>query len=88
VSLRCSPFKALYGYDASMIWARSVKGDEDVAARDVVQQIIVHSSMLKEHLTKAQQRLKHYADMRRLPGNFRLEKRCCSSYNLRTTVCG
>jgi hypothetical protein len=65
-----------------------MKGDEDVVSRDVVQQIAVHSSMLKEHLTKVQQRFKHYADMRRLPRDFKLKKRCCSSYSLHTTVCG
>lgn len=71
MSLGCSPFKALYGYEALVIWALAVQDDEDETAREWVQQRELHSAMFKEHLSKAQQRVQalcRFEDTKRVSG--------------------
>jgi hypothetical protein len=57
-SLGCSHFKALYGYEASVLVAPVFQGIEDTEARQWVNQRDVYNVMIKEQLLKAQQREK------------------------------
>jgi hypothetical protein len=71
-SLGCSPFKALYGYEASVLAAPDFLGTEDTEAGQWVNQRDAYNVMLKEQLLKAQQRAKHFADLKRRPREFQV----------------
>jgi hypothetical protein len=70
--LGCSPFKALYGYEASVLAAPDFLGTEDTEAGQWVNQRDAYNVMLKEQLLKAQQRAKHFADLKRRPREFQV----------------
>jgi hypothetical protein len=71
-SLGCSPFQALYGYEAYVLGVPVVTGQEDGGAVQFIQHRIEHSDMLKVVLARAQQRYKHFADKKRIPREFQV----------------
>lgn len=71
-SLGCSPFQALYGYEAFVLGIPLVTGQEDKGAVQFVQHRAEHIEMLKANLARAQQRYKHFADKKRVPREFQV----------------
>jgi hypothetical protein len=71
-SLGCSPFQALYGYEASVLGIPVVIGQEDGEVAQFIKHRIEHSDMLREALARAQQRYKHFADKKRVPREFQV----------------
>lgn len=65
-SLGCSPFKALYGYDANVgaLSTDSVTSDASLSS-EAAQERQLHLQTLKEHLAAAQNRMKLQADKKR-----------------------
>ena len=67
-TLKVSTFKALYGYDASLISEITVPGPEDpedLEAQDFLAEKQHLLTQLKENLVQAQARMKKYADSHR-----------------------
>lgn len=73
-SLKMSPFQALYGYPPPMINELAIPGPEDEEAQDfltVKQQML---EQLKHNLVVAQNRMKKYADLKRVERSFQVEE--------------
>jgi hypothetical protein len=64
-SLGCSPFKALYGTESNMGLMPVVTSAVSTTVADTVQELQQQASALKEHLAKAQNRMKTSADRKR-----------------------
>lgn len=60
-SLGCSPFHAMYGYDTSMRYVQSSCSSEN-SVHEMVQELKTQAKVLKEHLVKAQNKMKVAAD--------------------------
>ena len=61
-ALVCSPFKALYGYEPTLGVPSPVPPDAAPQVSDFLVQRALQLQLLKEHLLKAQARMKLYAD--------------------------
>jgi hypothetical protein len=68
--LGCSPFRALYDYEAPHLVTPRLMGIEDKEATDWITKRASFSAMLKEQLARAQLRMKQYADKGQTPREF------------------
>jgi hypothetical protein len=64
-SLGCSPFMALYGYEPNIGAVPSLPQDTNTSVAEVIQNRELHLKSLKEHLAKAQNKMKLMADRKR-----------------------
>ncbi|XP_066396593.1 uncharacterized protein [Miscanthus floridulus] len=64
-SLGCTPFKALYGYDANLGAIPTITPDTNPDVNEVIQNRKFHLQSLKEHLARAQNKMKQTADTKR-----------------------
>lgn len=71
-SLGCSPFKALYGYEANLGTMLPLSDQQDSPAVDFLQEREQHLSLLKQHLAAAQNRIKNQADKKRTDRSFQV----------------
>lgn len=69
-SLGCSPFKALYGYNPNYGFFSSVLQSANVDVEQWLREHQSHSALLKNHLLKAQAKIKMYADQHRSARSF------------------
>jgi len=70
LSIRMSPFKALYGYDAPSFVDLTFGESKAPKAKDWLQESHDILRVLKENLQVAQNQQKMYADMHRVERNF------------------
>ena len=70
-SLGCSPFHALYGYDLNNGYMQSTPGSGD-SVHEMVQTIQTQTRVLKEHLAKAQNKMKMVADKNRVDREYQV----------------
>lgn len=68
--LQCTPFEALYGYTPQQLSVGPLLENIVQAAEDVVIQRQQFLQLLKDNLTKAQARMKYYANNRRTDREF------------------
>ena len=73
-SLGCSPFKALYGYDAELGTMLPVPTDQSSSASDFLLTRETQLTALKEHLATAQNRMKLQADRQHSDRQFQVGK--------------
>lgn len=71
-SLGCTPFKALYGYDAPMLALPQSEVPEHGPATEWLADRAVFSVHLKEHMARAQNRMKQLADQDRTAREFQV----------------
>jgi hypothetical protein len=71
-SLGCSPFKALYGYEANLGLGIQLSQQDNGEAVDMLQNREAHLSALKQHLATAQNRMKIQADKGRMDRQFQI----------------
>lgn len=71
-ALGCTPFKALYGYDAPMLAIPSSSTGGDISVQEFLETRAEFSGFLKEHLARAQNRMKQLADKGRIPREFQV----------------
>jgi ribosomal protein L21E len=71
-SLGCSPFKALYGYEADTGTALPLPDQEASEAAQFCKDRDTHLALLKEQLTRAQQKMKDHADLTRTGRQFQV----------------
>lgn len=64
-SLGCSPFKALYGYEPRLGLSLPLQTSSQPAVSDLIENRELHILALKQHLQKAQNRMKMMADRNR-----------------------
>jgi hypothetical protein len=64
-SLGCTPFKALYGYDANVIAAPMIPNTKQESVQQMLTKHQLHTELLKTYLTTAQNRIKVQADKQR-----------------------
>lgn len=69
-SLDMTPFEALFGYKPIPLPLGPYMDSMVPAVSNMVQERSRISSCIKEHLAKAQQRMKHYADQHRTERSF------------------
>jgi hypothetical protein len=69
-SLGCTPFIVMYGYDAPAVAIPCLAHSDDVEVNQWLTDRAAYSAMLKEHLTRAQHRMKQFADKGRTPREF------------------
>jgi len=69
-SLGCTPFKALYGYDANLGAIPTITPDTNPDVNEVIQNRKFHLQSLKEHLARAQNKMKQTADTKRTDFQF------------------
>lgn len=65
ISLGCSPFKALYGYEPNLRAVPSIPQDTSPQVTDIIEHRELHLQSMKQHLTRAQNRMKLLADKKR-----------------------
>lgn len=70
MSIWMSPFKALYGYDATSFVNLIFTNSRVPSAKDIVEQCKDILEALKENLYEAQNQLKMYADRHRIERTF------------------
>ena len=75
VALGCSPFKALYGYDPFVGVPVAVASDTPPPLAEFIADRQLHSELLKDHLAKAQARMKLSADRLRTDTSFQVGDR-------------
>jgi rRNA maturation endonuclease Nob1 len=63
--LGCSPFKALYGHEPNVGALPNNKEATRSSVAEVIQELQDQAIVLKEHLAKAQNKMKHAADKKR-----------------------
>lgn len=71
-SLGCTPFKALYGYDAPMLALPPSDVPEAEQVADWLSERMVFSTLLRDHLARAQNRMKQMADRGRISREFQV----------------
>lgn len=71
-SLACSPFKALYGYEANLGLGISLHDQAHSEVVDLLQERETQLSALKQHMTTAQNRMKTQADKNRTDRQFQV----------------
>jgi hypothetical protein len=64
-SLGCSPFKALYGHEPNVGALPDTKEVASALVAEVIQELHDQAIVLKAHLAKAQNKMKHAADKKR-----------------------
>ena len=64
-ALGCSPFKALYGYEPNIGAVPSLPPTTTASVADIIEHRELHLESLKEHLARAQNRMKLVADSKR-----------------------
>ena len=69
-SIGCSPFKALYGCEANLGVVPVITDDTPEDVRLVITNRELHLAALKHHMTRAQNRMKQYADRKRTDHTF------------------
>ena len=69
-SLQVTPFEALYGYKPPPLTLGPYPDTIIPAASQLLQEKLRISSSIKDHLAKAQQRMKHFADQKRMERTF------------------
>ena len=69
-SIKCSPFKALYGLEPNFGALPNLNVDPSSSAFDVVAERQKFTQLLKDNLVKAQNRMKTYADQHRIERSF------------------
>jgi len=74
-ALGCSPFKALYGYEAELGTMLPVTTDSSSPASEFLQQRETQLAALKTHLAAAQNRMKLQADRSRSDRHFQVGER-------------
>jgi len=70
-SLGCSPFRALYGHDPS-VGAVPSKTESSTAATELVHNVKTQNLWLKEHLARAQNKMKMAADRHKTDKEFQV----------------
>jgi len=70
-SLGCSPFHALYGYDLNNGYMQSTTDTGD-SVHEMVQTVQTQTRVLKEHLAKAQNKMKMVADKNRVDREYQV----------------
>jgi hypothetical protein len=71
-SLGCTPFKALYGYEANMGMMIPLSYGTNSDAMEMLQDRETQLSALKQHLSQAQNRIKNQADKKRIDRQFQI----------------
>jgi hypothetical protein len=69
-SLGCSPFKALYGCEANIGAVPTIPEATSPTVAEIIQNIELHLQSIKEHLARAQNRMKLLADRQRTDYQF------------------
>uniref|UniRef100_A0A453NRI9 Reverse transcriptase n=1 Tax=Aegilops tauschii subsp. strangulata TaxID=200361 RepID=A0A453NRI9_AEGTS len=69
-ALKMSPFQALYGFPPPLISEPAIPGPEDTEAQEFLSSKQHMLEQIKDNLHKAQHRMKHYADMKRVERTF------------------
>lgn len=69
-SLKCSPFKALYGYDARVGAITTIPEQASSSVSEFATTRQLHLDSLKAHLSTAQNRMKLQADKHRVDRQF------------------
>lgn len=64
-SLGCSPFYALYGYNSNVGLEPSLDKVQEQSVPDAISSLQSHAVVLKEHLSRAQNKMKLTADRKR-----------------------
>jgi len=64
-ALGCTPFKALYGYEPNIGAVPSLPPTTTASVADIIEHRELHLQSLKEHLARAQNRMKLVADSKR-----------------------
>lgn len=64
-SLGCTPFKALYGYEANLGAVPAIPHATQPSVNEMIEHREEHQQSLKEHLARAQNKMKLYADKNR-----------------------
>jgi transposase InsO family protein len=64
-ALGCSPFKALYGYEPNIGAVSSIPPTTFASVADIIEHRELHLQSLKEHLARAQNKMKLVADSKR-----------------------
>jgi len=70
-SMGCSPFHALYGYDPSNGYLQSTNPSSD-SVHEMVQTLQTQAKVLREHLAKAQNKMKMAADKKRVDKEYQV----------------
>jgi hypothetical protein len=60
--MRCTPFKALYGYDPNVAAAPMVQPTKHKSVQQLLTEPKLHIELIKQHLTTAQNRIKIQAN--------------------------
>ena len=71
-AIGCSPFKALYGLEPAMPTVPPEASDASPQVAELITNRADHLLMLKEHLAKAQHRMKTYADRNRVERQYQV----------------
>jgi hypothetical protein len=71
-SLKCSPYKAMYAVDPPMGLVPSLRFSDHQEVLDILKERQVYNDLLKEQLSKAQNRMKIYADAKRSERSFQV----------------
>ena len=71
-AIGCSPFKALYGHEPAMPTVPPEASDASPQVAELITNRADHLLMLKEHLAKAQHRMKTYADRNRVERQYQV----------------
>jgi hypothetical protein len=69
-ALGCSPFKATYGYDATLGAAPIITPNTPPSVAEIIANRELHLESLKENLARAHNRMKLFADKKRQDYNF------------------
>jgi hypothetical protein len=69
-ALGCSPFKATYGYDATLGAAPIITPDTPLSVAEIIANRELHLESLKENLARAHNRMKLFADKKRQDYSF------------------
>jgi hypothetical protein len=69
-ALGCSPFKAMYGYDATLGAAPVMTPDTPPSVAEIIANRELHLDSLEENLARAHNRMKLFADKKRQDYNF------------------
>jgi hypothetical protein len=64
-ALGCSPYKALYGHEPNYGTFATLLNSNNIDVQQWIAENQGHSALLKEHLVRAQNKVKHYADKHR-----------------------
>jgi hypothetical protein len=75
-SLGCSPFKALYGHEPNVGALPDTKEVASALVAEVIQELHDQAIVLKAHLAKAQNKMKHAADKKKAPSRIPSGRTC------------